>query len=376
MIIQPYAWIEISESALRHNCAQFRMLIGQHAALAPVIKSNAYGHGLDIIGPLMNNIDDVDWLCVGYLSEALALRSYGVVKPILVMSCIDRDPMEAINANIHFIVGSLEKLTFLHIIAQRHAVVFDIHLKIDTGLSRFGVVSDEMQYIIKHIASMQGIRMAGICTHFAESYKEDQSFTQEQIALFTSLISLLDEKPRWIHASNSAATVVARVPFANLFRVGLGVYGYWSGDFVASKAKHLYASAYLKPVLSFKTRIMEIKSVRKGATIGYDRTYAAQQPMNIALLPIGYHDGYDFRLCNNASIYCGDTRYALVGKVAMNTIAIDITHSPALLIGTEVTIIGTMPGITAPDIAQRIGEPNPRKILTSLAAHIPRFVVA
>jgi alanine racemase len=375
MIIQPYAWIELDEGALRHNATLFKSLIGPHNALAPVIKSNAYGHGLAQISSLMDSIDEIDWLCVGYLSEALTIRATGARKPILVMSCIDDDPSKAANLNVHFMVGDMQKLASLYAASLQSGAMFDVHLKIDTGLSRFGVLPEDALAMVDSIRTMRGMRLSGICTHFVESYKDDQSFTQAQVNAFARIVSSLSVKPSWIHASNSAGTVAAQVPYANLFRVGLGLYGYWSSAFIEHKAKAKLNGLDLKPVLSFKTRIMEVKSVKKGATIGYDRTYTAHDPMRIALLPIGYYDGYDFRLCNNSLVYINDKPYQLVGKVAMNTIAIDITRSPDILVGSEVLVIGNKPGIAAPAVAGRIGEANPRKVLTSLAAHLPRFVV-
>jgi alanine racemase len=375
MIIQPYAWIEIDEGAVRHNAALFKSLIGPTSALAPVIKSNAYGHGIAPISRLMDSIDAIDWLCVGYLSEALTIRAAGVRKPILVMSCIDDDPAKAAHLNVHFVIGDMQKLASLYAASLQHGVTFDIHLKVDTGLSRFGILPEDALQLITSIKTMRGVNLSGICTHFVESYKDDQSFTQSQINSFAQVVASLDAKPSWIHACNSAGTVAAEVPHANLFRVGLGMYGYWSSAFIERTAKTKLKRADLKPVLTFKTRIMEVKNVKKGATIGYDRTYTAHENMRIGLLPIGYYDGYDFRLCNNSLVYIDGKPYPLVGKVAMNTIAIDITRSPQLLIGSEVIVIGDKPGIAAPAIAGRIGEANPRKVLTSLAAHLPRIVV-
>lgn len=375
MIIHPYSWIEIDRGALLHNVATFKSFIGRSSYLAPVIKSNAYGHGLTLIAQLLDNNSDVDFFCVAYLSEALQLREKGIQKPLLVMSCIDDDPLKARGMNIHFIVGDMQKLSTLSAVGQKIDHDFDVHLKIDTGLSRFGVAAQEAIALMHTIKKMKGVRFSGLCTHFAESYKEDQSFTQQQVDCFLNVAYSLDQRPAYVHTSNTAGTITAPVSCANMFRIGLGIYGYWPSSFVQHTALMHQKNMVLKPVLSFKTRIMEIKLIKKGLTIGYDRTFTTQRDTVIALLPVGYNDGYDFRLCNNSFVYINDRLFPLIGKVAMNVLIIDITDSPSLLVGTEVLLLGDKPGVTAHDFCERIGEPNPRKITTSLGAHVPRIVV-
>lgn len=375
MIIKPYSWIEIDKAALLNNAAVFKTITGSGSFLAPVIKANGYGHGIELIAHIFDACDDIDLLCVGYLSEALALRAAGIKKAVLVMSCIDDNPEKARGENIHFIIGDMQKLSTVALAAQKTNTTFDIHLKIDTGLSRFGVTPEDALGMIECIKKLPHIRLAGICTHFAESYKEDQNFTHQQIDAFKHIVESIDQKPLYIHASNSAATVIAQVPYATMFRVGLGIYGYWPNTFAQQNACMRTKNSTLIPALSWKTRVMETKWIKKGMSIGYDRTYIAQIDTLIALLPVGYYDGYDFRLCNNSLVYIDDQPYPLIGKVAMNTLIIDITKNPHILIGTEVLLLGDKPGITAHDFGVRIGEPNPRKILSILGAHLPRIVV-
>ncbi len=375
MIIAPYSWIEINKAALLNNAAVFKSLIGKNSFLAPVIKANGYGHGIELVATIFDASDDVDLLCVGYLSEALALRAAGIKKPLLVMSCIDDDPVKARGENIHFIVGDMQKISTLFVAAQKCNAVFDVHLKVDTGLSRFGVAPEEVSEIVAWIKKTPEIRLAGLCTHFADSYKEDQQFTRQQIDRFTQTLESIDQKPLYIHASNSAATAIAHVPYTTMFRIGLGMYGYWPNEFARHQASMRTKNNVLIPVMSWKTRIMETKWVKKGLSIGYDRTFIAQRDTLIALLPVGYYDGYDFRLCNNSLVYIDDQPFPLIGKVAMNTLIIDITQAPHLLVGTEVLLLGDKPGVTPHDFGMRIGEPNPRKIVSILGQHIPRIVV-
>lgn len=375
MILNPYSWIEIDREALLHNVAAFKSCIGNNAILAPVIKSNAYGHGLTVVAQILDTSKEVDFFCVGYLSEALRLRESGIQKQLLVMSCIDDDPQKARGMNIHFIVGDMQKLSTLSEVGKKIAYDFNIHLKIDTGLSRFGVMPNDAIVFVHKIRKIRGVNLVGLCTHFAESYKEDSSFTQQQLQIFVSIIRSLEDIPLYIHTSNTAGTFTTENPYVNMFRIGLGVYGYWPSHFVHHKAQIRKKNMTLKPVLSFKTRIMEIKVVKKGMYVGYDRTFTAQRETVVALLPVGYYDGYDFRLCNNSLVYINDKPFPLIGKVAMNVLMIDITDDPSLLVGTEVLLLGDKQGITAHDFGERIGEPNPRKIVTCLGAHLPRIVI-
>lgn len=378
MIINPSSWLEISASAFNHNLSQFKKAIGTGRLLAPVIKGNAYGHGMIEIATLCEANDNVDWLCVVKLSEALALRHNGITKPILILGFIDEDPAKAVGKNIEYPCSDYESACELNTIGQRTNSRINIHLKVDTGLARFGVQPDFVLTLMQKIRNLPFININGIWSHCAESHNQDQSFTHEQINTFKTCITNMAANNIAIplkHMGNSAATTSHDLSFCNLFRVGLGVYGYWSSESMQKITQHAFPDFTLQPVASWKTRIMCIKKISAGKSIGYDRTAYAQQNTTVALLPIGYDDGYNPFLSNKALIGIDNCYAPIIGRVAMNVTTIDITHIKNAQVGSIVTLIGSDQNYNALTLAQSVQINNPRYITTNIKASIPRIVI-
>jgi len=296
------AWIEINPAALAHNIDQYKTVIGERL-LAPVVKSNAYGHGMLQIAQLCEANPQVAWMCVANLSDALKLREQGIQKTIMIMSCVDADISLAVNKNFEFIITHEELAHDLHAIAKKYNSSFNVHVKIDTGLSRLGVLTHRAVSFIHEILAMPHLQLNGICTHYAETQKEDQSYALYQLEQFYAILDQLKAQNiqiPYIHASNSAATTTLDLARCNLFRIGIGIYGLWPS--AASKAKTLaiYPQFNLEPVLTWKTRVMALKILPANQPVGYDRTTITTRETKIAIVPIGYYDGYDFRLFNKS----------------------------------------------------------------------------
>lgn len=378
MIINTPSWLEISTSAFNHNINQFKKAIGSERLLAPVIKGNAYGHGMIEIATLCEASDNVDWLCVVKLSEALALRDHGITKPILILGFIDEDPAKALGKNIEYPCSDYESAYELNTIGQRTNSRINIHLKVDTGLGRFGVQPNFVLRLIQKIRTLPFININGIWSHCAESHNQDQSFTHEQINTFKTCITNITANNITIplnHMGNSAATTSHNLSFCNLFRVGLGVYGYWSSESMQKITQHTFPGFTLQPVAQWKTRIMCIKKIPAGKSIGYDRTAYAQQDTTVALIPIGYDDGYNPFLSNKALVGIDSCYAPIIGRVAMNVTTIDVTHIKNVQIGSEVTLVGSDQNYDALTLAQNSKINNPRYIMTTIKALIPRIIV-
>ncbi len=380
MIHKPYTWLEVSQSAFDHNIAQFKKL-AHNKNLAPVVKANAYGHGLLEIAKLCEQNNNINWLCTALLSDALFLRKHNVSKPILVLSCINDDIQKIINQNIALIVDDLKTIEYINTIGKQHNYVFPIHLKIDTGMSRFGIFPEQALEIIKNIQTFSNIKVDGICTHFAQSSNQEQAFTQKQYKKFVTLLDQLkldNINIPHIHAANSAGVLQTHNE-CNFFRIGIGMYGYWSSPFHKQSVLKKFPDISLKPVLTWKTRIMRIKDVPRQNYIGYDRTYTTTKNMRLGLLPIGYFDGYDPRFSNKAHVLIkknNRTYYApVIGRVCMNVTMIDATDIPNISVNDEVIVLGSSLPVNGYTLCWHLQDPNVRKLTTCINHALPRYIV-
>ena len=369
-------WIEIDQAAFNHNVYQYKQVIGDRQ-LALVIKANAYGHGLHEIAQLAQRNSAISWLHVVSASEALELRRSGIKKPILILATCDQDPALLINQQIDCTIYDMEMVNQLNQIGKKQLYRFPIHVKIDTGLSRLGFEPKEAIKAIKIIKKLPFIKLQGIYSHFSESSSADQSFTLKQINALKGVIKTIQKAGidiPLVHLANSAGTTAFDLPFCNLFRVGIGIYGLWPSEENKKVTQMRYGDFNLKPILTWKTRIINIKKVKKGRYIGYDRTFQAPHDMNIATIPIGYFDGYDFRLFNKASVLIGNQYARVIGRISMNITIIDVTDITRACVGQEVIIMGPYPGIYPQELGVLAGNPNVREITTKINAGITRVV--
>ncbi len=381
MITYPYTWIELNKHAFFNNIAQYKKAIGD-TTLSIVVKANAYGHGLKEMAQLCQKNKDVDWLCVVSLSEALTLRAHNFTKHILVLNLIDENPAAAIKNNIDLTVYDEHNLKALNELGSKLQKPVNIHLKIDTGLSRFGFFPEQALKVIEYTHGLPFINLRGIFTHCAEADAQDQTFTKYQLEQFHRLLTALEKINIHIphkHAFNSAATTTYPLGLCNFVRVGAGVYGLWPSENNKKLTQKKYPDFQLQPVLTWKTKILDMKSVPAGSFISYNRTFQTQRNSTLAFLPIGYYEGYDRQLsnCGLIGIHKADLLFyaPVVGRVCMNTTIIDVTEVPGIKIGDEVILLGPHQNLTAVDLADKIKSYNPREIVTRLNPAIPRIQV-
>lgn len=378
MIPPPHTWIEISKSALEHNLKMYKRAIGSQR-LGVVIKSNAYGHGLIEVGRICQESPDADWLFTGTLSEAIILRNNRVYKPILVIYFIDTDPAYALAHDIDLVVSDMQSLEELNSSAIAASKKHKVHIKIDSGMSRFGLLPADAIPIIKKALTMPGIDVQGIYSHLAQAASADQTFNQEQESIFLSVVTALAQEGvvlNHIHVSNSAGSTMLSSDKTTLVRVGLGAYGWWPSQTNKEATQNKFPGFELKPVLAFKTRIFQIKKVAAGRFVGYDRTYKTTADTNIAILPVGYFDGYDRRLSSKGILLICNEYAPVIGIIAMTTTLVDVTHIRDARVGDEVILMGDYEKITPTHLANVIGSFNAREIMTRLNPVIPRQIVA
>ena len=362
----PQTWLEISRSALAHNSAYYKSLIGHQNKLAFVIKGNGYGHGMEQIATICENIPHIDYLCVAQLSEGLTLHARGIRKPLLILGYTDANPQGAVNKPIEFMVDNLEYATMLNSIGKEHSYQFKVHVKVDTGLSRMGIGIEKALNFIKTIHALPYIAISGIFSHFSAS-DSNATFSEQQIAQFNAVLdditAHLVHIP-YIHMSNTGALEsISYHKRFNFFRIGLGLYGLGPQE------------AALKTVMTWKTRIMNIKSIPTDSYVSYTGAYKTTRPTNIALLPIGYFDGYNFRLSNKSSVLIKNNYAPVLGRIAMNMTIVDVTDIDDAHVYDEVIVLGGYPKIGARDLALAADIRNMREIITSINPALPRIIV-
>ena len=369
------SWLEIDSNAFEANVHQYKKIIGDRY-LAIVIKANAYGHGILQIALLAENNYNIHMLCVSSATEALFLRKKGITKKILILATIDQNPLKLTNKNIACCVYSKETIIKLNKAAVLTNTILPIHLKVDIGLSRLGINPEELDSTISLIQGLKNITLEGIFSHLSESHKKEKAFTQKQAHFFQQICNkalLKGLKPFFIHLANSAATTTLDLPYCNLFRVGAGIYGLWPSKNNQILTQKKYPTFLLKPIASWKTKIIHIKAIKKDDYVGYERSFRAPKAMRIAILPVGYADGYNFRLFNRACTLIHNEKAAVIGRISMNLMTVDITNINAS-IGDEVLLLGGASPVEPALLSSFAENANIREITTKINCTIPRII--
>ncbi len=373
--IEGNAWLEIRIDRLLSNLKQIRQTVFKHHGSAPqvmaVIKANAYGHGLMGIARALSN--EVTYLGVSSLHEVLELRENGILSPVFLFGRLfDRELAAAIKNNVTMSISSFDEAAEISEISESMVQRTPVHIKMDTGMGRLGIPASEAVSEIEKIAQLPGLFLEGLYTHFPSAEKAD-GFAEKQLILFNQLARELETKNikfRFYHAANSAANLRIENPALSeltLMRPGLGLYGISSDSSLSSG---------LQPVLSLKTRIILVKKIQAGESVGYGRSYIASRPTTIAILPVGYSHGYPWHLSNKSWVLYKGNRYPLIGRVSMDFITVDLGRAEAKA-GEEITLLGEDQNecITAEELAGWAGT-IPYEIVTRLSSRLPRIYLS
>ncbi len=323
------SWVEIDLDNFSLNLQNLKKLLPATTSYMQIVKADAYGHGAYEIA-LQSQKFGAEYFGVANAEEGALLRYQKITQPILILSPSFPEEIDLIhNNNLTPTVTTLafaKKLN--HKSAGRRT---KIHLEIDTGMGRSGIRFDRANDIIKQIKKLPNLEIEGIFSHFSSS-ESDLEFTKLQCERFREVIEALDFSVRYIHIANSTGIVTCSPEYANLVRIGLLSYGIYSDERLRDKIE-------LQPVMTFKSVICQIKQARKGETVGYNRTYKAEQDITYAIIPVGYADGYDFLLSNRGRVRIRDKTYPVIGRVSMDMITVDITSNPDITCGDEVTLL-------------------------------------
>jgi alanine racemase len=375
------ARVEISRTALVHNIREFRRLIGPRRKFLAVVKANAYGHGLLEVAATAVR-EGVDWLGVNSVEEGLALRGAGFTAPILVLGYAPLEALEdAVARDIRLTVYNRKTVARLAALAGSLGKTVRVHVKLETGTWRQGVAAGELAAFVRDIRRRPGLVVEGLSSHFAnieDTTKHD--YPRRQLETYRAACRALEAAGPRVplkHMSCTASTILFREPGFNLCRVGIGLYGLWP-------SKETYLSCFLdrkeplslEPVLSWKARIAQIKKVPAGSDIGYGGTYRTTRPTVLAVIPVGYFDGYDRGLSNTAHVLAKGRRAPVRGRVAMDFFMADVTDIPGLRLEDDVTLLGAdgRERISAEDLAGLAGTIS-YEILARINPLLPRVVV-
>jgi len=374
-------WIELDRRALTANVGRFRNLIGPGPRLLTVVKSNAYGHGM-IETARLALAAGADWLGVHAVEEGTALRTAGFDAPTLVLGATALGRAEeAVQAGLRFTVYDRDTAEALSRAAVRLQTKARVHIKVETGTYRQGVRVEDLVAFARRLARLPGIEIEGLSSHFANI--EDTTSTdypKRQLAAFEDGVTRLRKAGLKIpikHISATAAAIIYPSAHFDLIRLGIGLYGLWpSKETYLSCRLQKRDPIVLRPVLSWRARIVQVKRVPKGAFVGYGCTYRTSRPTRLAVIPVGYADGYDRGLSNTAHVLIRGRRAAVRGRVAMNFFTVDVTDIPETTAGDVVTLLGrdgreTISAETLAGLAGTIGY----EILSRLSPAIPRLVV-
>ncbi len=378
------SWLEISESAYEKNLNFFKNRLPKNTELSVVIKSNAYGHDMQQMAALAVK-HGADSFCVHSLEEAINLRNRGYRQNILIMGPVLLQDLDWVIAkDLRLVVYNPESIDRLNKLTEKMNKTVRIQLKLETGTYRQGIDPEDLDHFLEKISKSPLIKLEGAYTHFAnieDTTNHDYAF--HQLELYNKLTGQIEKagfKKLVRHTACSAAILLFPETYFDMVRLGISQYGLWPSreTFVSYKIRFTQnGEDVLSPVMSWKTRIGQIKKIRAGERIGYGGTYQTTRDSRIAVLPIGYADGYDRGLSNQAYVLINGKRAPIRGRICMNLFMVDVTDIPDVQLEDEVVLMGRQgkESISADLLAGLCGTIN-YELVTRINWQIPRIVVA
>ncbi|MEW6071118.1 MAG: alanine racemase [Planctomycetota bacterium] len=332
------AWAEIDLDALTKNLQLVRTRIGPRPAILLVAKADAYGHGAVPIAHHALRVG-VDAIGVTTCAEAMELREAGIRARIVVLGAVfGEEAVAALAHGVEIGVPSRELGARLEETARRLGRVARVHLKVDTGMNRLGILPEHALPMLRTIRASRHLELAGVMTHIAATEGALSPATAEQMARFRTVLDqarerdLLQGRDVWVHAANSACILSGLMPLFDAVRPGCCAYGI--------RPDPRLTNGDLAPVMTVRTRIVHVKEIPAGARVGYGGIWTAARPSRIAVLPVGYDDGVDWRLANRGHVLLRGQRAPIVGRISMDYTTVDVTRIPGVRLGDLVTLLG------------------------------------
>lgn len=344
-------WAEVSLSTLRENFRVVQKHIGRDVTICAVVKADAYGHGAIECSEALE-AEGAKWLGVTSLDEAIPLREAGVKTRVLLMTGFWRgEEEEIIRLGLTPTIWEPEQIQLLekaavHLGVPKHSV----HLKVDTGMGRLGVAPEAMPDLCKILKSSPHLTVEGLSTHLAASEVLDAPSVEQQLKAFAEARRILQSSgfnPEIIHTANTAAVISRPQSWNTMVRPGIALYGYYlpferAGREVSGSGLRLP----VKPVLTWKTRILSLRDVKANQALGYGGIYITKAPARIAVLPVGYADGLNRRISSQGRVIVREHYAPIVGRISMDLTLVDVTGLPGVSVGDEVILLGSCDGLT------------------------------
>lgn len=361
--------IEVDLDAIAHNIRAIKTHIGPRVDLIAVVKANAYGHGaIQVAQTALRH--GASRLAVARADEGIALRQAGITAPVLVMSYTPSDDVEAAVArNLTLTVTEWEVAGALSARAEALGRRVPVHIKVDTGMGRFGLLPDEVLPFVERLAALPGVMIEGLFSHFAAADAADKTYTRQQFAIFQDVRARLDSAGIHVplcHIANSAAALDLPEMHLDAVRCGIAIYG-------LHPSNEVEPAVPLKPALTLKSRVARVRTLPAGSSISYGRTYITPRAMPVALVPVGYGDGYHRLLSNRAAVLINGQRAPIVGRVCMDQFVVDCSGVGPVQVNDEVVLIGCQGDacIPAEEVA-RWAETINYEVTTALLPRAPR----
>ena len=371
-------WAEVSLAALRQNFRTVQKHVGAKVTVCAVVKADAYGHGAVECSRALE-AEGAHWLGVTSLDEAIPLREAGVQANILLMTGFWRGEESEI-VRLHLTptvwepwhIESLDRAATALGVAQH-----PVHLKVDTGMGRLGVGIDQLPGVLAGLKAAKHLVLEGLSTHLASSEIMDAPSVAEQEQNFEAAHRMVREagmEPAFVHMANTSAVISRRETWNSMVRPGIALYGYYlpfqrAGREVSGGTLRLP----VKPVLTWKTRILSLRDFGANQPLGYGATYVTKAPAHVAVLPVGYADGYNRQLSNRGRVIVREHYAPIVGRISMDLTLVDVTGIPGIGVGDEVILLGTGEGLSVDALEHaELANSTPYEILCNISKRVPR----
>jgi alanine racemase len=370
-------WAEVSLSTLRQNFRTVLKHVGAGITVCAVVKADAYGHGAVESSRALRD-EGARWLGVTSLDEAIPLRDAGIESRILLMTGFWRgEESEIVRLRLTPTVWEPWHIEALETAASSGNIRQAVHLKVDTGMGRLGVSLDELPAMLKALDAAPHLVLEGLSTHLASSEIMDAPSVAEQERRFEEAQRMVRESgfdPTLVHMANTSALISRRETWNNMVRPGVALYGYYlpfqrAGREVSGGTLRLS----VKPVLTWKTRILSMRNFAGNQALGYGGTYVTKAPAHVAVLPVGYADGYNRQLSNRGRVIVRDHYAPIIGSISMDLTLVDVTGIPGIAVGDEVILLGSSDGLSVDALEHaRLANSSPYEILCNISKRVPR----
>ena len=363
-------WVEIDLNALRHNLLAIRKWVGPQIKILGIVKADAYGHGdYEVSRVLLNN--GVEMLGIAILEEGIQLRDKGIKAPLLLLGGIFEEQIDTVIQ--YGLTPTIYDLKLAEVLSKRayyFNTIMKVHVYVDTGMGSIGVKHDKAVEFVKFAKNLKNLLIEGIYTHCSSSDEKDSAFTNLQIKRFRDVLDALDASKACIplrHMANSGAILGYPEAYFTMVRPGLSLYGLYPSADVSRDIG-------IRPVMSFKTRIIHIKDMESGDVVGYDRAYRITKPTRVATLPMGYADGYNRLLSNQGEVIIRSKKASIIGRVCMDQCFVDVTNIKDVSVGDEVVLYGRQAQESIPieSIAKQLNT-IPYEVTCSISKRVPRI---